>query len=489
MIAAALLLATGAPTASAAAPDWAAALREDARALHDGIAANHAGPVDPLNPQFAALNDRALAEALTRARRVKGYPGYLWAMRGYVARFDDGHVQIGATDKTPPIAFAWPGFLTAYDEHGAVVVRSRADDAPAPIGATLIGCDGRGADDLGRANVGAFFGRWSLASQRINQGWRLFIDAGNPFIRRPVSCTFRVDGAERRVALAWRPLPDSEWSARVGPVTRGPSAPVAARTLADGTRWYTLSSFNGDPGSVAGKALPPLIAGMAADRTAMTNAPRIVLDLRGNGGGSSDWSRQIAVILWGETAVAKADVNSAYVEWRASPDNLAFMKQTLAERSTAPQPREVTDWFTRTIAGMRSAIAMGSSLWREPEEAAAPPLADRTAPSPPPPPLGGPVYFVTDPACGSACLDAADLWRALGAIQVGAETSADTLYMDDREDLLPSGMMRADIPMKVYRDRPRGSNAPLTPVHRFPGDLRDTAALERWVVALPGDGS
>ena len=228
---------------------------------------------------------------------------------------------------------------------------------------------------------------------------------------------------------------------------------------------------------------------MMADRAALSQAPAVVLDLRGNGGGSSDWSQQIARILWGATAVRRAEVDHAYVEWRASPANAAFMRTSLAERSAVAQPREVTDWFTAVIAGMTAAQAAGRPLWREPAE----PLGQATAGAaiPPPPALRGPVYFITDPGCGSACLDAADLWSALGAVQLGAETSADTLYIDVRDDTLPSGMGGVAVPMKVYRGRARGSNVPLRPAarHLFPGDLRDTAALERWVAMLPRSSS
>src|SRR3546814_12288574 len=82
--------------------------------------------------------------------------------------------------------------------------------------------------------------------------------------------------------------------------------------------------------------------------------------------------------------------------------------------------------------------------------------------------LKGPVYFVTNGSCASACLDAADLWKELGAIQIGQETSADTLYMDVRQDVLTSGLAGVSIPMKVYRGRARGSNEPLRPVHPYP---------------------
>lgn len=69
-------------------------------------------------------------------------------------------------------------------------------------------------------------------------------------------------------------------------------------------------------------------------------------------------------------------------------------------------------------------------------------------------------------------------------MRVGEATSADTLYMDVREEMLPSGVARAVIPMKVYRGRKRGANEPAVPRHRYTGDMRDDAALARWVVML-----
>src|SRR3546814_4369683 len=90
-------------------------------------------------------------------------------------------------------------------------------------------------------------------------------------------------------------------------------------------------------------------------------------------------------------------------------------------------------------------------------------------PGPPPAPPKGPVYFVTNGSCASACLDAADLWKELGAIQIGQETSADTLYMDVRQDVLPSGLAGVLIPMKFYRGSSRGFSEPLRLVLPYPG--------------------
>lgn len=459
--------------------DWAATLRADVRAFHDDIAANHPGPVNTLDPGFARRNDAALALALRRAARVKDYPGYRFAMSAYAASFDDGHLAAFPSDKAPVLASRWPGFLTGFTADGAQAVMSRADDSPVPLGAVLIGCDGRKAEALAAANIGAFEGRWFLASRRALRGGRLFVDQGNPFIQRPARCTFAVGGKPVAVALDWKPIADGDLVRRLGDTNQRTREPIGARILPDGTRWFTLSGFDGNPTGADAKALTPMIAAMRSDREALRRAPRIVLDLRGNNGGSSDWSLQVAQILWGEAAVAGVPDNS-YVEWRASPAVLDAMKSYQARFDAAPDttPR-VKAYFATITNGLAKAIAAHAKLWREPSDPSGPTAAEAATP------LGVPVYFITDTGCGSACLDAVDLWRALGAIQVGQETSADTLYMDVRNPVLPSGLTRIAVPMKVYRGRPRGSNVPVKPDYRYPGDLRDTAALATWIATLP----
>jgi hypothetical protein len=209
-----------------------------------------------------------------------------------------------------------------------------------------------------------------------------------------------------------------------------------------------------------------------------------VLDVRGNGGGSSRWGRRIAEAIWGESNAEAATPRSAGVDWRASEANIAELEAMKAGSAGGMVMRV---WADNAISGMRRARAAGQPLWRE------------TAP------LGGlfggrsrkagridpakfatraPVYVLTDASCASACLDALDVWLKLGAIHVGRETSADSLYMEVRDQVLPSGLARLSVPMKVYRGRPRGLNEPYRPAHRIEAEMSDTPALEAEVLAL-----
>lgn len=474
------------PLLAAATPaerDWGATLRLDAQALHDDLAANHPGPVNPEDPGFARRNRAQLRLALQRAQRAQSFAAYFFAMRAYVASFDDGHLDFGVYGNTPSDT-RWPGFLTHYEADGEQRVAARAEDAPVPLGARLIGCDGRPAEKLAKSRVGHFVGRWKLLSQRLAYGNGLFADEGNPYLRRPERCLFEAAGRKQDVTLRWRPINLGELIGKLVAMRPRPAREIAARTLDDGSRWISLGSFDGDPKSASGQALASLIASMRAERAALAAAPAIVLDLRGNNGGSSDWPRQIAEIIWGRVALSRLPPDKARVDWRVSEANLAWLRESrerrIAGEALSPAMRR---WFDRVTGGIEAALARGETLWREPQDEGD--AAAQAAPEAAEPRRNGPVYFITDAGCASACLDAVDLWRALGAVHVGQTTSADTLYMDIRVRRLPSGLGAIVVPMKVYRGRKRGPNQPVAPVHAYAGDIADTAALERWIAALP----
>jgi hypothetical protein len=479
-----LLAAAPAPLPIPAGPDWGATLRMDAQALHDDIAANHPGPVNAEDPDFGRLNDAQLRLAIERSATARSLSGYFYALRAYVAAFDDGHLAIGLFGRTQS-ELNWPGFLTRYgndDEQRVAVV---AENSPVPLGARLVSCDGRPAYRLAQENVGQFFGRWSLLSQRLALGSSLFVDHGNPYVSRPARCTFEVEGSSRDVALDWQPIDLVVYNIRRQSLGAAPVRAIAARTLADGTRWVSMSSFDGNPASFAGMALPSLIVSLRGEQARLAAAPAIVLDLRGNGGGSSDWSRQIAEILWGRGARDRAPRATSRVDWRVSAANLASLRtareQQIVGGALSPAMRR---WFDRVIEGLEGALARGEALWRQPEDSGG---AGEALPgsAAAPPALRGPVYVVTDAACASACIDAVEQWRALGAVHIGQATSADTFYMDIRNERLPSELGSYSVPRKVYRGRSRGSNEPVVPAHAFTGNIADTPALERWISSLP----
>lgn len=461
--------------------DWGAALAEDARGFHAAILTNHPGPVDPENPEFRTRMDAQLALALERARTADSYPAWYFALEAFEASFNDGHLGLTRHARMGhQWTQRWPGFLTGLrdgpegERHEVVF----ADDPAAPPpGAVLVGCDGRPADALARERIGDFVGRWALRSRRATYAVTLFVDQGNPWTARPEVCEFEVDGRRRSWTLTWRDLPDAVRDAGFA-AARSPryETPIAL-TFRPEAVWIGLGSFDGDPASVDGRALAALVETLQARADEVRAAERIVLDLRGNGGGSSGWSYQIARILWGEPYVEAVTPRSLGVDWRVSAANLALVEHYRDEVfADVPEARE---WADEIVEGLRRALAEGAVLWRQGDGD-----PDAPRPDPGPSPLGARVYVLTDYGCASACLDAVDLFLAAGAVHVGQETSADTLYMELREDPLPSGRAVAYVPMKVYRGRARGDNETHAPVHVWTGDLADTDGIAAWILGL-----
>ena len=475
------VLAQDAAAAPTPAPEnWGVALAQDARAFHDAILDSHPGPVDVENPGFNARLEAGLATALDRARTADSHEAWYFALQAYAASFDDGHLGLSDWAGMGHVWTAdWPGFLTGLrtgpDGERHEVVFSRDPAAP-PEGAVLIGCDGRPAEALAGEIIGRGAGRWSLASRRAVFASTLFVDQHNPWVRRAEHCEFRVGADVRGYVLTWRDLPnavrDEGFAAARSPRFK---SPIELRAWSGG-QWIGLGGFNGDPASADGIALTTLQTTVEARADEIREAPAVVFDLRGNGGGSSAWISALARTLWGEAEVRARAPQSLAVDWRASEKNIAMIEEYRVLMGSNP---EVLAWLTAAADGMRAARAEGRPLWREPEEEGAPP-----APPAGPTPMKARTWVLTDAGCASACLDAVDLLKALGATHVGQETSADTVYMEVREEPLPDSRVTARIPVKVYRGRPRGDNETLVPVHEWTGDLSDSAGIEAWLAGL-----
>jgi hypothetical protein len=463
----------------AAQRDWSGILLRDAQALHDTYVDSHPGAVDPQNPDFKKHLAAGLGQVKERAKSASDYPAYWWAMREYIAGFADAHMFIDAAADAPDIPVRWPGFLTR-EVAGKHVVETRIEGAGVPLlGSHLVSCDGADPERLSADLIGRFRGRWSMSSQREAHGWRLFLDAGNPYVKLPARCIFSNGATERPYDLSWIPMSKEAFQQESARVSVAFRAPTGARSFATNGLWISMGSFSGDTSTEGGKAISELVRSLKRDKARIADAKLIVLDVRGNGGGSSRWGDEIAALIWGKRIADAAKPQSAGVDWRPSEANIAAVQ----EYGKAPGTGFFARMFAGRIAsGMRKALQAGQPLWREKV-----PFRSGSYAADQPLPLnsGGPkVYILTDGGCASACLDAMDVWTRAGALPIGRETAADSLYMEIRKQALPSGLASISVPMKVYRGRPRGSNVSYKPVHTFSGDMRDQQSVDAWIAGL-----
>lgn len=456
--------------------DWSALARSDIEFIHQETQDHHPGPEDSEHPDFAAVMDRALERGLSLAERVDSQAGYAMAISAYAAQYRDGHYGVQAPSGIE--TFAWPGFI-ATRMGGRWFARSGREDTAAADGAEILDCDGRDMDDWMRETVFGFGGNPDLAADWGRRAPLAMVDRGNPFVERPVECRFSLDGDVRTEALAWHAIERSDWWERARSVSRSEPAPWGLREFAPGAYWIGTPTFG--PRDDALVVMQELIEQLQTQAEDLRDAEILVFDVRGNNGGSSSWGDMMVEAVWGEAyADYRAPVSSSGVDYRISDGNIAHARWII-DLTVDQNMTEAEVYFRQVLDGMLAAREAGEAFYverAEPREAAA------VAPNP----VSARVYFLTDSACGSACLDFADRMYGLeGVTHVGGETFADSDYMELRQIDFPSGHGRMGLPIKVYRGRPRASGQSYVPAVPYAGTDWSTAALEAWIARIDAD--
>ena len=457
----AVLMVCSAPSVASAAngsPDWRALATGDVEAAYIETRANHPGMFDPSNRDFPKLLEMARTEALKLARHVKTPAGFEASLARFRAVLNDGHA--GAFAVLPEALspqIRWPGFVAAWRGNAMYVFKS-ARGGP-PEGAEIVSCDKTSVKVLVERN----YFRFSTGREVPGEWWsgarRLFVDDGNPFVRLPRTCLFRHSGKHERRRLSWDAVPDYYHSWKNGSANGDP-LPIGMEERSPGIFWYALPDFQPDDAGTAN--YKKIYAYTASNRETLLGARAIVLDLRFNQGGSSNWSKMLSKHLWGDAQVEralKAYFAKTRTWWRPTAANLAAVKDFI------PLLEEQADLESAAMVRMflpifEASVARGDTFLVEPD------IPDSAGPARDHEPsvLKTPVYVIVPGQCASACLDAIDYFKRFPNTKlIGAPSSADSTYMEVRNPKLPSGMAQAIIPMKMYIDRPRGKGAVYEP--------------------------
>jgi hypothetical protein len=233
----------------------------------------------------------------------------------------------------------------------------------------------------------------------------------------------------------------------------GEATPIGLTEPRPGVFLIGLPTF--DPNGDGVKAYQALYAELDRRHAALRRARAIVLDLRFNNGGASEWSQEIARRLWGKEAVDRRMekyFRPVRIWWRASPGNVAYMADMETKIRHNGQAA-VADQVHATAAGMKAALDAGRDFYVEGTEKGSAPRGSMPATD-----LKTPIYAITWGACASACMDALDTFKRFSNVKlIGSPTSADSTYMDVRVADLPSGQGRIVIPLKIWMHRPRGA--------------------------------
>lgn len=453
---------------------WRELAINDLNALHAHLSSAHPGAVDPENPAVRAWLKNGLPSSMRLAEQAKSFAGAYFALRHFLDGFNDAHVFLNPTMTVQRVEY--PGFIAATRGDRFVVVESASPLVK--VGSEIISCDGVATANLYKTNVLPFHGIEGLEAQHAAFAPYLFADMGNPFVSRPRTCNFKYGNRTAAVDLAWERTDATLLREKLDSAAHGPSAEPGLEEWQPGHFWIGLPEFQfaNDSRKVREENMLGLIASLKAQGDVLRRAKVIVFDVRGNQGGSSHWGDLVLQAIWGEgftDNLLRSQWKS--IEWRVSDINIAANETSLARSLKSYGPGDARTQSLQTlVSNLKDAKRRGVALMPVARnDAGQKPRTQQVAPK---------IILLSNGSCVSACLDFADSILSIKGAQVwGSDTEADSVYIENWNDNLPSGLFRLSWPMKVYRGRQRGNNEPYLATVRFDVPPQSKTEAKAWV--------
>lgn len=467
-------LAVSSPLDAAHSP-WQQLAKADLDFIYQNLKDNHPGVIDKQNPEFNQWLENGYRQAVDSIEAVIDLDGVINIQRKYIAGFADGHVDLSFKHQRTLVQ--WPGFIIQKQGVDTVVTKM-ADEWPTtlpPIGAVLKQCNGLTPQQLLEQRVLPYHIQLpELTAVQMNYT-PLILRMDGSWEGEPLTeCEFTYQHNNLVLPLNWRTHSRQYWLQHNESVNTNQD--FRLEMFAPEHYWISLPTFT--PSAPQQTQLQQI----TAELEALKQAKVIVFDVRGNGGGNSQWGTDMVFALFGKPHVYDMllpILSQGMAYWRASPQNTAAVAEIVQQMAEQfGQEADVTHAF-RDLAS-RMTEHSGNELVPQSISVATTDIKAETSPSL----TSARVVLLTDADCASACLDFADILLPLGAIHAGQPTFADTVYMDIRTVELPSKLGRLSIPQKVYRNRPRGHNQAYFPADKwyYQGNINNTAALRDWLL-------
>jgi hypothetical protein len=460
---------------------WSALALADVDAMHALLRDHTPIPFDKENPAYSAWLETGHEAARARAAKVNSEAGYVYTLNAYASGFRDPHIKVKTSQ--PRIA-GWPGFVAVARGDEVVVAQRDAADASAPeVGARIESCDGQKPSALVQTRVSPF-----SAAAGVPERWSvpdLFLDFQNPFVPLAETCAVRSAGEVRNIKLNWRRVSgvSSTFGTDLSSAVFGSAATWGVTQPAPGVFWIGVPTFQ----HAERDELRKLIDTVKAQAREMRNARAIVIDTRGNFGGTTIWADQLADAIFTPAvmkAAARTHEQRVAAELRSSQGNISYLRDFIAgltgadvrqsRRSFSARLKEIERAAAQDVPlariGSRDTTPSGGLTRQRPRDAASPFPAQ--------------VYFLSNGTCSSTCLIFADkVLMVPGVRLVGSATSGDTPYGEVRSEKLPSGLAELTFPQSVLRGRGRGALEAFTPDIAYSGAW-DDASVRAWVLDL-----
>lgn len=475
-----LVSALAASCANATTADWRQRTIEDLSDAHEIIERQSPASVDPENHAMRSWHIEGYRQALARAELVTSAQGWRYVLTGYVHGYGDPHLSF---ETEHPLEQArHPGFIASLRDGQAVVTWVNEQNEGGPrVGDEVTACDDRPLSDFVAERVFPFQFFAALPADHRRAVTRLFLDRGNPFALPPTMCSFNGGSPQ---PLRWREVVDDGFWQTFADAALGPRTAAGLSFPASDVTWIGVPSFA--PIGDDSRALEGVIDAFRDLGDEFRSGRAIVVDLRGNTGGSSMMGERLARAIWGD-AVENAPIWPEAVDWRAPPENARYVGRfSLLLRLRFSSHPIGSAWANEIAPGLRRSVRDGAPFYRsgaaDVRSSGGITRQRRRGVSS----FNATVYLLTNGTCASACLDFADVALHMpGVMHIGEETSGDGLLMEVRNVELPSDRGEIRTPIKVIRGRGRGPMEYYTPDVRYDGIWRDED-VRSWTLSTIG---
>lgn len=404
--------------------------------------------------------------AKKEAMQVTDFGGYRAAVSHFVSSMNDAHVSVGF--RLTQTNFSWPGFMAVYQRGRFLTIAS--ESSAIKDGLEITACDSIPMAEWSRRFAVYDGGAPGLESTNYLMARSIFADRGNPFVQRPAMCT--IDG--HSVTLAWRPISSGDYFNKIKAQRSTRSRAAAITPFGENGAWVRMGYFYPNNKKEA-EAFHQLIA----DAPGLRRKNVIVLDVRGNGGGSYHWPMGFLRGLYGQAYIdyfARARLAIVPVS-RAHTRVVDLFAKYSTTNDEFNAPADTAVQWDPDDSGLKRATASGLPYFRPSKDLPKAP----TGPTPPNPVLSK-VYVLTDSHCASVCISFLDeTMRLPGVIQIGRESGVDSRTGTPMDIELPSGNGEITLAVMTRDGRERDDNVPHRPTHEFQGDITDDLAVQQWI--------
>ncbi|WP_462163668.1 S41 family peptidase [Pseudoalteromonas xiamenensis] len=476
----ALMLYAMSPLSAFAQSAWSVLVETDIKHIYSTTRDNHPGFIDDENSYFKQWLEIGYVQALEAAKSAESLDDALTITQRYIAGFADGHFGFGS--QYQPRYLTWTGLnieLFGDDYRVSFVDEKHSEHMPSAL-AKLMSCDGVPVQTIMDNDLLPYrFNAPNLRFPKVRFASKLLLNDGIGKQTQFRTCQFEHQGKVETIPLSWQPISQNRYNQKTQNQT--PPKKFAFETVAPKQYWASFPSFS--PNDKQLSTLRTTIHELAEVSSA---AERIIIDVRGNGGGNSEWGVEIAKALYGESFIEshlQQNPDNSYALWRVSSDNTEYLKQILPqlEIEFGKDSAMYAD-FSTLAQDMSDALQKNQQFVKQ---GSSTPQNQTISPSLVNTKTQAHIIFLTDSRCSSACLDFADLLLKLPNVNhVGQETGADTVYMEVRVVALPSRLGMFSLAQKVYRGRQRLHNESYVPTYNFSGDIEDTKQLKTWINSL-----